>query len=387
VLLAGCAGGEDHEGPREGRLELVWSLDEGQPPDEPWFADISDVDVWRDRIYVSDRGRTTILALDRNGNLLRTIGREGQGPGELRLAGAFTVSPEGNVYVADRRLLQGFSPDGESLGRLDHGWIGLQLGVPLALGDSTFVWSVIPGPEGPRGISDNTAAMELAKPLLAQVRGDQWQPLGSRSIPAEADRVRTALIDRPDQPLVRPFTNGASIRGNEPGEVLFVRESDPYTVFRMSEAGAESAFTYLQADRGDWVRVLETPFAEFMAAGSVNERPDGETVVFPTPVGPAPATIRTFYFVHTVRGMALMDNRVVVLVGVLSENAVAPFEAGDLQQSLYVVDLDEQRAVMVVPVTIPGSAWLEGALPSGELVLSVREPDPAIYVYRIVPAP
>jgi DNA-binding beta-propeller fold protein YncE len=74
--------------------------------------------VHGDGLYVCDFTNHQILVFHRqNGNLLRTIGKPGQAPGELGGPLGIAVDPEGNVYVSEivNCRIQKFSPDGKSL--------------------------------------------------------------------------------------------------------------------------------------------------------------------------------------------------------------------------------------------------------------------------------
>jgi sugar lactone lactonase YvrE len=84
---------------------------------QPDFRPVS-LAVHGDGLYVCDFKNHQILVFHRhNGNLLRTIGKPGQGPGELGGPLGIAVDPEGNVYVSEivNCRLQKFAPDGKSL--------------------------------------------------------------------------------------------------------------------------------------------------------------------------------------------------------------------------------------------------------------------------------
>lgn len=78
-------------------------------------------------VYVLDRGNYRILVFDREGRHLRTMGRQGGGPGELEWPHTLIVLPNGAVSAADlgKRGLVRYAPDGAVLGhRLLEGWSG-----------------------------------------------------------------------------------------------------------------------------------------------------------------------------------------------------------------------------------------------------------------------
>lgn len=67
------------------------------------------------RLYVLTGSRVEVFAPD--GDHLRSLGREGEGPGEISMGNALAVSPEGEVAVFDggKRALVRFGPEGEVL--------------------------------------------------------------------------------------------------------------------------------------------------------------------------------------------------------------------------------------------------------------------------------
>ncbi len=126
LAVMGCAGGE-----RQGQVE-VDTLESGAilvhnsalgtwGPGEAWraveevrigsadatdpvvlFADVWDVTVDAlGRIYVLDRQPKEVRVFDRGGRHVRTLGREGGGPGEFRNPIGLAWGPEGNLWVTD----------------------------------------------------------------------------------------------------------------------------------------------------------------------------------------------------------------------------------------------------------------------------------------------
>ena len=66
------------------------------------------------RIYVLDRNNFQVAVFDSSGNVLRTMGRKGGGPGELQFPGSLIVTADGAVSVFDfsKQALVKFAPDG-----------------------------------------------------------------------------------------------------------------------------------------------------------------------------------------------------------------------------------------------------------------------------------
>lgn len=66
------------------------------------FADIWDVTLDElGRIYVLDRQPKEVRVFDQNGGHVRTLGREGGGPGEFKNPTGLAWGPEGNLWVVD----------------------------------------------------------------------------------------------------------------------------------------------------------------------------------------------------------------------------------------------------------------------------------------------
>ena len=75
-------------------------------------------------VFVSDGYcNARIVVYDAQGKKLREWGRHGTGPGELNLPHSIAVSPEGEVFVADREngRIQWFTQRGEYLGQWHYG--------------------------------------------------------------------------------------------------------------------------------------------------------------------------------------------------------------------------------------------------------------------------
>jgi hypothetical protein len=66
------------------------------------------------RLHLLDMGSRTVTVVDRSGELVRTTGRPGDGPGEHRMPVAMAVLPDGRVVVSDvgHRALQLFDSEG-----------------------------------------------------------------------------------------------------------------------------------------------------------------------------------------------------------------------------------------------------------------------------------
>ncbi len=87
----------------------------GEDDEEILFGIITDAAVGADgNIYLLDAQLNEIKVISPEGELLRSIGREGEGPGEFRNAQQFSFLPDGNIGVAQvfPGKLIGLKPDG-----------------------------------------------------------------------------------------------------------------------------------------------------------------------------------------------------------------------------------------------------------------------------------
>ena len=99
-------------------LELVEELRIGEMETDPeyFFARIVSLAVDNAKnIYVADGMEDHIKVFSPEGLLLRTIGRPGQGPGEIGRIDKIFIAEDGNLIVVDpaRREIHTFSPDGQ----------------------------------------------------------------------------------------------------------------------------------------------------------------------------------------------------------------------------------------------------------------------------------
>jgi hypothetical protein len=75
---------------------------EGSGPDV--FGEVRDIEVdAAGRIYVLDHQARAIRVFDRNGRYVRSLGREGEGPGEFRTPTGMALGPDQRLWVADTR--------------------------------------------------------------------------------------------------------------------------------------------------------------------------------------------------------------------------------------------------------------------------------------------
>ncbi len=100
------------------RLKEELSIGEQKRRAEYMFSRVIDIAVdEEEKIYVLDVKECHIKVFSKNGEYLKTIGKEGQGPGEMRFPGALVITPQQEILVNDAtaRKLHFFTLDGKFL--------------------------------------------------------------------------------------------------------------------------------------------------------------------------------------------------------------------------------------------------------------------------------
>jgi hypothetical protein len=104
------------ETPRYGTFafDLVEDLAIGEEKDEAYFfPEMAYVNVdGRGRLYVCDIGNRRVQVYDQNGVYLRSLGRQGQGPGEYAFPSNVLIDGTGDVYIDSGSSFVVFGPDG-----------------------------------------------------------------------------------------------------------------------------------------------------------------------------------------------------------------------------------------------------------------------------------
>lgn len=123
------------------------------------------------RLYALDVTVGEIVVLDRGGQLVQTIGRKGEGPGEFQVPKALAVWPDGRLAVADagHNAYQVFAPDGE-FDRFVRAGSGMN---PLA-GVIDVRSEIRPDPlSGTLVAQGSSAAMDVIVGLAGELLGEQ----------------------------------------------------------------------------------------------------------------------------------------------------------------------------------------------------------------------
>ena len=96
-------------------LEEELSIGEKEGKEEYIFSYITDIGVdEEERIYIIDSKESHIKVFNRMGEYIKTIGKKGQGPGEMRRPTSLRITSQNEIVVNDSaaRKIHFFTPDG-----------------------------------------------------------------------------------------------------------------------------------------------------------------------------------------------------------------------------------------------------------------------------------
>jgi len=130
---------------REARTLFTVGVADGGPQAFGYVADVGFDGA--ENLYVLDRLNARVVVFDSTGRLIRTMGRQGGGPGEFSAPQQMAVTPAGEVIVSDvgRRALAIFNRDGSFARSVPYAGASLLIGGRLALHPRGGVVSVAMG--------------------------------------------------------------------------------------------------------------------------------------------------------------------------------------------------------------------------------------------------
>ena len=90
---------------------------------QPW-----DVAVHKGEMFVADYGNHRVAVFSQDGELIRTIGSQGSGPGQINYPTGVAISPDGELYVSDRNnyRVQVLTPQGVYIREFGKGQLSYQ---------------------------------------------------------------------------------------------------------------------------------------------------------------------------------------------------------------------------------------------------------------------
>jgi len=214
---------------RTERIELVEDLVLGMDARDPnqafYLARAVDVEA-NGNLWVLDAGNHRVQVFSAAGDFIRSLGREGQGPGEFAQPSRMAIVADTVVVRAERGRLSLFDLDGEHLRDVQVMGVSGSLSNFAPLDDDSFIAShteidtsgVTPGQGGsiPATFTVSTFSLD-AQELLTYI-----------DLPSEALFISSADAKRPAS-VARPFPSfGASRAGD-----LYVTTAEEYQVLAL----------------------------------------------------------------------------------------------------------------------------------------------------------
>lgn len=207
-------------------------------------------------IYVLDTGAHRVIVFDGEGNHLRTMGREGHGPGEIALPLGLTIRPDGTALVDDlgRGLLVVFAPDGT------------------------------PSDAGERSLPGSRRAFWDGRHYLADFTTDSAGALHRLRLVDGSDTSRVAELRHPgDDRVIELSSCGMSFSGMPP---IFAPDLRWDALGGRAAVRAGVAFEIDVYDDGRHTRRIRRSIDPLRATAQLAERDLGEAMTIQTSAGP-----------------------------------------------------------------------------------------------------
>jgi hypothetical protein len=156
-------------------LEEELSIGEAEGREEYMFSEIVTIAVDdEERIYIADRKETHIKVFDKDGVYLITIGRKGQGPGEMQMPIHVQITSKNEVIVHDymAQRLSFFSLDGKYLRQKSTAKAINFIPIRMDSQGNLIVFVVLaPPPIGGKELMIYDSNLELLKIVTKEERG------------------------------------------------------------------------------------------------------------------------------------------------------------------------------------------------------------------------
>ena len=227
IATAGSATSQERDRPLAAGFEEVYRVGGVAAPD--WAQLTDPLEMAFDgsgNLFVLDIGADEIVVIGPGGELMRTIGRAGEGPGEFQIASDMVVWRDGRVAVADggHNAYQVFSPAGE----LEH-FVGMGGGDNPMAAMTTLRTDI-------RGTPDGGALVAQGMPeIIGGMSGMLAEMMGAEAEDGERvdDRGLERLDLSGDVVVAEPILRGWS-PPSEPAEELSLDDMmDPSAVITL----------------------------------------------------------------------------------------------------------------------------------------------------------
>lgn len=239
AIFAWACGGEAPEVSGNIQVEPLPEIGGDVQESASTFGQVGDVELdGHGNVYVLDRMAGFIQVFDVDGVYARTIGRRGEGPGELEMPTAIGWGPEGNLWVVDARNARYtvFDTTGSVVSTYSRPLEGIVGDWPVTFTRDGRLYDVGVdlAPEGPSPVP---VELEIGGDQVQETRRVQLPPLGPWGLngrPMERDG-RLILVEIPFSP-VQVWQIG-------PDGDLWYANTGVYEIRRRSLDGKETLFT------------------------------------------------------------------------------------------------------------------------------------------------
>jgi hypothetical protein len=256
----------------EFREELTIGVAEGD--EEYMFQMLNDVEAdEQGNIYVVEGRLALIRVYDENGGYLRSIGRKGQGPGEMQMPIYVQITTQDEVLVHDYpgQRLSYFSLDGTFLRQKSTASTGSPF-VPIRMdpqGNLTTIAAFAPQPMGGKQLRFFNADLELVSMIAKE----------------ERDMRKTFDIGKPTW-FCDVFPSGQIVWGDSQEYILNILNNDCTLIRRISkehdplEISGEDRASYREFYAASLERGLKIQFrSHYPAFGDINVDDEGRIFV------------------------------------------------------------------------------------------------------------